>query len=137
MTLPHPCLVVLDADGDFQSVVARLERGFEELDIKPAAQFDHGLAAYRVGLDLGRMIIFAFGNPRVGTLLMQRAPTLGLDLPLKVMVFEHEGQVHVAYHDPHWTAGWHGLEDPGEPADRMLRTLETLALAATGRTPES
>ena len=137
MTLPHPGLVVLDVDGDFQSVVARLERGFEELGIKPAAQFDHGLAAYRAGLDLGRMIIFAFGDPRVGTLLMQRAPTLGLELPLKIMVFEREGQVHVAYHDPRWMAGWHGLEDPGEPADRMLRTLEALALAATGRAARS
>lgn len=130
MASPHPGLVVIDAEGDFQAVLARLERAFDALGVKPAAQFDHGLAAYRVGLDLGRMIIFAFGDPRVGTLLMQREPTMGLDLPLKIMVFEHEGQVHVAYHDPRWIAGWHGIQDPGEPADRMVRSLERLAQAA-------
>lgn len=133
MTSPHPGLVVIDADAEFPEVLARLELAFSELGVTPAAQFDHGLAAYRVGLDLGRMIIFAFGDPRVGTLLMQRAATIGLDLPLKIMVFEREGQVHVAYHDPRWIAGWHGLQDPGEPADRMLGSLETLAMAAANR----
>jgi uncharacterized protein (DUF302 family) len=68
----------------------------------------------------------------VGTLLMQRQASLGLDLPLKIMLFERQAKVAVAYHDPRALARWHGLEDPGEPGDRMARVLEGLARTAAG-----
>jgi uncharacterized protein (DUF302 family) len=56
-----------------------------------------------------RMLIF--GNPKAGTPLMQRAPTAGIDLPLKALVWEEaDGATWIAYNDPRYIIERHGLE---------------------------
>lgn len=130
MTSTYPGLVVLDADGEFSAVLARLERAFAGHGITPLARFDHSQAAAHAGLRLAPTTVFVFGDPHVGTPLMQEAPTLGLDLPLKIAVVEQADQVKIVYHDPRWVCGWHGLSHPGEPAGRMARILGNLAAAA-------
>lgn len=127
-----PGLVIVETEDRFEAVVARLEHAFTALGVTPAARFDHGAAASRAGLDLEPTLVFVFGDPRVGTLLMQRQASIALDLPLKIMVFERQAKVRVAYHDPRALARWHGLDDPGEPAQRMALALEGLARAAAG-----
>lgn len=130
MIVTYPGLMVRDADGDFSAVLLRLERAFTSHGITPLARFDHGQAAAKAGLRLAPAVVFVFGDPHVGTPLMQMAPTLGLDLPLRILVSEHDGRVKVVYHDPRWVTGWHGLSHPGEPALRMARVLESLSSAA-------
>lgn len=127
-----PGQVIVDTQDRFETVVARLEQAFTDLGVTPAARFDHAAAAARVGLDLEPTLVFVFGDPRVGTLLMQRQASLALDLPLKIMVFEREARVRIAYEDPHALARRHGLDDPGEAAERMARGLQGLALKAAG-----
>lgn len=124
--------VLIETEDRFETVVARLEQAFLNLGVTPVARFDHAAAAARAGLDLEPTLVFVFGDPRVGTLLMQRQSTIALDLPLKIMVFERQAKTSVAYHDPRELARWHGLADPGEPAERMARALQGLALAAGG-----
>ncbi len=52
-----------------------------------------------------------FGNPKAGTPLMQAAPTIGLDLPMKVLVWQDaQGQVQVAWNSPDYLIQRHGLE---------------------------
>lgn len=94
------------------------------------ARIDHAAAAAKVGLDLRPTEVLIFGNPQAGTPLMQAAQTIGIDLPLKALVWQdQEGRTWLAYNDPSWLAKRHGA-DTG--TDRALASM-TEALAAVAR----
>jgi uncharacterized protein (DUF302 family) len=76
---------------------------------------------------LGPTEVIIFGNARAGTPLMQTAQTIGIDLPLRVLVWQDAaGKTWLAYNAPRWLAGRHGAE---VGADQVLRAM-TDALAA-------
>ena len=94
------------------------------------ARIDHAAAAAKVGMTLRPTEVLIFGNPLAGTPLMQAAQTLGIDLPLKVLVWQDDaGKTWLAYNDPTWLARRHGA-DVG--ADRILGAM-TDALAAVAK----
>src|SRR5262252_9120037 len=67
------------------------------------ARIDHAAAAAKVGLTLRPTEVLIFGNPRGGTPLMQSVQTIGIDLPLKALVWQDEtGKTWLAYNDPTW-----------------------------------
>jgi uncharacterized protein (DUF302 family) len=73
------------------------------------ARIDHAGAATKVGLTLRPTELLIFGNAKAGTPLMQMAQTMGIDLPLKALVWEDEAsQTWLAYSDPTWLAARHG-----------------------------
>jgi uncharacterized protein (DUF302 family) len=73
------------------------------------ARIDHGGAAAKVGLTLRPTELLIFGNAKAGTPLMQTAQTIGIDLPLKVLVWEDEAsQTWLSYSDPEWLVARHG-----------------------------
>jgi uncharacterized protein (DUF302 family) len=75
------------------------------------ARIDHAAAAAAVGLALPPTEVLVFGNPRAGTPLMQAAQTIGIDLPLRALVWrDASGTPFVGYNDPRWLAGRHGAE---------------------------
>jgi uncharacterized protein (DUF302 family) len=85
------------------------------------ARIDHAAAAAKVGMDLRPTEVLIFGNPRAGTPLMQAAQTMGIDLPLRALVWQDEtGRVCLAYNDPKWLAERHGA---GSKADRSLDAI--------------
>lgn len=91
------------------------------------ARVDHAGGAAEVGLALRPTELLLFGNARAGTPLMQAVQTVGIDLPLKMLVWQDEsGKTWVSWNDPHWLARRHGAE---QRADATLETM-TAALAA-------
>jgi uncharacterized protein (DUF302 family) len=75
------------------------------------ARIDHAAAAAAVGLALPPTEVLVFGNPRAGTPLMQTAQTLGIDLPLRALVWrDPSGTTRIGHNDPHWLARRHGAE---------------------------
>jgi uncharacterized protein (DUF302 family) len=79
------------------------------------ARIDHAAAAAAVGLSLPPTEVLVFGNPRAGTPLMQTAQTLGIDLPLRALVWrDASGATHVGYNDPRWLARRHAAEAGNE-----------------------
>src|SRR3954447_10882920 len=73
------------------------------------ARIDHASAAAKVGMELRPTEVLIFGNPQAGTPLMQAAQTLGIDLPLRALVWQDEaGKTWVAYNDPEWLTERHG-----------------------------
>jgi uncharacterized protein (DUF302 family) len=75
------------------------------------ARIDHAAAAAAVGLALPPTEVLIFGNPKAGTPLMQAAQTIGIDLPLRALVWrDASGATHVGYNDPRWLARRHGAE---------------------------
>jgi uncharacterized protein (DUF302 family) len=73
------------------------------------ASIDQSAAATQAGLHLRDTVLVVFGNPAAGTLVMQAAPLAALDLPLKVLVWDDEGQTKVTYFSPDALAERHHL----------------------------
>jgi len=111
----------------------RLAASVASLGIPILARIDHAAAAAAVRMQLRPTEVLIFGNPRSGTPLMQRAQTIGIDLPLKVLVWEDEtSQTWLAYHNPAWLARRHGIElGASQTIGAMTTLLASLAKEAT------
>ena len=89
----------------------RLESLLKERGVMVFARIDFSGDAARAGLDMRPEQMLIFGNPKAGTPLMQSVPAVGLDLPLKALVWEDaEGQTQIAYNDPQYIIRRHGLD---------------------------
>jgi uncharacterized protein (DUF302 family) len=87
----------------------RLEALLKQKGLTISARIDHAVGAARVGQVLRPTEVLIFGNPQGGTPFMQCAQTVGIDLPLKALVWQDaSGQVWLAYNDPSFLAQRHG-----------------------------
>lgn len=112
----------------------RLEGVLKEKGITRVARWDHAGAASGAGMALRPMEVLIFGNPKLGTPLMQSNPRAGLDLPLKVLAWEDErGQVWVGYTRMDALAARHEIHDRGELVQTITAVLDALTDLATGR----
>ncbi|HSE04954.1 MAG TPA: DUF302 domain-containing protein [Methylomirabilota bacterium] len=110
----------------------RLERAVRDRQLSVVARVDHAAAAQKAGLTLRPTQLLIFGNPKAGTPLMQSAQSIGIDLPLKALVWEDEkGQVWLAYNDPAWLAARHDVTDRAEVVRAISGALDALSDAAT------
>lgn len=98
------------------------------------AQIDHAAAAAAIGLALRPTMVVIFGNPAAGTLLMQSAQTVGIDLPLKAMIWEDEaGATWLSHDDLLWLADRHGLTpEAGATISAISQGLTAVVDQATG-----
>ena len=88
----------------------RLAAAVTTRGISIMARIDHAAAAAEIGMELRPTEVLIFGNPRAGTPLMQAVQTVGIDLPLKALVWQDEGgTTWLAYNDPQWLAQRHGV----------------------------
>jgi uncharacterized protein (DUF302 family) len=96
------------------------------------ARIDHAAGAAEVGLPLQPTELLVFGNARGGTPLMQSVQTIGIDLPLKVLVWQDgSGITWLSYNDPKYLAKRHGLGREAEAAvNAIAAALDALAKAA-------
>ena len=109
----------------FEQIVK--DRGFVVV-----ARVNHAKSAIKSGISLRPTELLIFGNPKLGSLLMQSNQTIGIDLPLKVLVWEDEkGTVKLAYNDPAWLAQRHGIEDQDKSFAKMTYALAELSDLAT------
>lgn len=97
------------------------------------ARIDHAKAAASVGLTLDPTEVVIFGNPRAGTTLMQAVQTMGIDLPLRALVWrDGAGVTHLSYNDPEWLAARHGAAAGNETTiEAMRQFLAAVAGEAT------
>jgi uncharacterized protein (DUF302 family) len=90
----------------------RLEAEVQAKGLTVFAHVDHAAGAGAVGLPLRPTDLLIFGNAKGGTPLMQAQQTIGIDLPLKALVWQDAaGVTWLSYNDPHWIAQRHGLDD--------------------------
>ena len=97
------------------------------------ARIDHAAGAEAVGLTLRSTELLIFGDARGGTPLMQDTQTIGIDLPLKVLVWQDaDGRTWLSYNDPQWLARRHALPGGVDKAVHSLSgALNAIARAAT------
>jgi len=109
----------------------RLERLVEERGLNVFARIDHAAGAESVGASLRPIELLIFGNPQGGTPFMECAQSVGIDLPLKALVWEDgESRVWLGYNDPAFVAERHGAEDCAV-VENLQRAFASLAAAAT------
>ena len=104
-------LVVVDSASSMAETEQRLVHAIEAAGLKVAARIDHEANAKRVDQALPPNVLLLFGNPKTGTPLIQQRRTIGIDLPLKILIWEEEGHVELAYNDPFYLARRHGVEN--------------------------
>jgi uncharacterized protein (DUF302 family) len=109
----------------------RLEAGLKEKGIAVVARVDHAAAAKKVDMALKPIQVLIFGNPKLGTPLMQSNPKIGLDLPLKVLAWEDAaGVVWVGYTAPADLAARYQISDRAEVVQKMAAVLDALTTQA-------
>lgn len=100
-------------------------------NLKIVAELNHSANAASVGLNLKPTRIIMFGNPNLGTPLMQNVQTIGLDLPQKILVHQdEERQVIVSYNDPLYIKNRHGITDKDAVLEKIAGALDKLTDAA-------
>jgi uncharacterized protein (DUF302 family) len=127
--MPETGLVTLQSAHDFDATVRRLAARLDAKGVTVFARVDHAAGAASVGMVLRPTTLFMFGNPAAGTPLMQAAQHSGIDLPLKMLVWQDaNGIVHLSYNDPSWIAARHGLAGGlQQTITAMTETLDALA----------
>jgi uncharacterized protein (DUF302 family) len=119
-------LTTTQSAHDIAATVERLIAAIDKRGAKVVAKVDHAAAAAGVGLELRPTTVVIFGNPKLGTPLMQENQQVGLDLPLRVLVWQDAaGRVLIGYRTPDQLAGQHGITGQGD-----LRRTMAGALAA-------
>ena len=94
-------------------------------------QIDHAAAAREVGMELANEVVVVFGNPRAGTPLMQADPRIGIELPLRMLVWDGGGETILGYNDPRELAGIYDVAARAATLDAMASLLEGIAHEAT------
>lgn len=124
-TLQSPHSVAETAD--------RLVAALEQKGMTVFARIDHAGGAEDVGLELAPTELVIFGNPKVGTLLMQCSHTAAIDLPMKALIWEDaDGQVQIGYNQAEWLAQRHGASEC-EVVPKIQKALQGFAEAATAK----
>ena len=125
-------LITRESAHDVSVTLRRLKDSLNAKGITIFAVIDHAEGAAQAGLSLRPTVVVIFGNPKAGTPLMQASQTVGIDLPLKMLIWEEEGgKTHLAYNDPAWIAARHGADAP-KVVSTLSAVLATLANEATG-----
>lgn len=115
-------LITSPSRHTYAKTVSKLEAAIAAKGLTLFARIDHASAAEAVDLTLRPTLLLVFGNAKGGTPLMQATQTIGIDLPLKLLVWEdQQGVTSVSYNDPAWLAARHGL--PSTPQIEMLGQL--------------
>ena len=110
----------------------RLEAEIRAQGMTVFARIDHAAGAAEVELTLAPTELIIFGNARGGTPLMQSVQTVGIDLPLKVLVWEDaSGTTWFSYNEPSWIARRHGVDANAESiVNHMAATLSAMSTKA-------
>ena len=110
----------------------RLEAEIRAKGMSVFARVDHAAGAAEAGLELRPTELIIFGNARGGTPLMQASQTAGIDLPLKVLVWQDAaGKTWLSYNEPSWIVQRHGLRVRAEIIDKLAAALSVMSRTAT------
>jgi uncharacterized protein (DUF302 family) len=109
----------------------RLTAALKDKGITPVARVDHAAAAKAAGLDLKPTQVLLFGNPKLGTPLMQATPHVAIDLPMKMLVWEDAaGKVWIGYTSTETLKARYKIEGRDDVLKTMAGALDAFASAA-------
>jgi uncharacterized protein (DUF302 family) len=117
-----------------QETMNRLEAAVKAKGLTVFARIDHAEGASAAGLSLRPTEVLIFGNAKGGTPLMQSVQTIGIDLPLKALVWQDAaGDTWLSWNDPAWLAARHGVSGVEAVANNLTAALKAIAEIATAK----
>lgn len=125
-------LTIVESRFAFKETGDRLANELEKRGIRIAARIDHAAGARSVGLDMMPTEVIVFGNPRLGTPLMLAQPTVAIDLPMKMLIWQDKaGKVMVGYTSAAALKERHQISGQDEVLKAMEGALSGLAKIAS------
>lgn len=119
-----------------EETVEVLKSAMEEMELNLVEEVDHAQAAVDHELELRPTRVLIFGNPKVGTALMKADQRAGLDLPLRILVWENEdGRVFLTYRTPTALKTSFALENQQDVLEKMREALDKLSQKAVKQEP--
>jgi uncharacterized protein (DUF302 family) len=104
--------------------VAKLKGILQSKGLTLFALIDHSGEAEKVGMKMRPTKLLIFGSPKAGTPLMLDAPSIAIDHPLKILVWEgSQGKVWLSYNSPEYLRERHGLPQNLLPSIAVVETL--------------
>ncbi|SCZ53357.1 DUF302 domain-containing protein [Thiohalomonas denitrificans] len=135
LTLPAMAaegLITLNSRYDAAEIQQRLLTAVERAGMNVIATVDHAGAANTAGLELAPTRLVIFGNPEIGTQLMQCRRSVAIDLPMKMLVWEEEGSTRIGYNAPQYLADRHRISGCEAVLEKVGVALDKLARQASG-----
>lgn len=124
-------LVIKSSPHSVSETLDRLSDVVEENGATVFARIDHAAGAESIDEEMAPMQVLIFGNPQMGTPLIQEAPEVGLDLPVRVLAWEDSsGNTRVAYLEAEELADRYDIDEDLEAVQNMEKALDNLTGAA-------
>jgi len=125
-------LIRLPSKYSVKVTIDRLQEKLEEKGMVIFQRIDHAAGAKSASLTLAPTELLIFGNPKIGTLLMQCSATTAIDLPLKALAYEDKkGDTWLLYNDPDYLAERHQIQNCKPALNKMRGALKKFTQAAT------
>ncbi len=119
------------ADDAFAAIVSALDAA---PPVNVAIELEHDENAAAIGLDLRPTKLVVFGNPTLGSVLMQTDQSIALDLPQKILVYtDEDGRTAIAYNDPRYIAERHDVRNQGPLLQTLAGALANFAAVGAGQ----
>ncbi|MEL6921946.1 MAG: DUF302 domain-containing protein [Pseudomonadota bacterium] len=122
--------IVKNSASNVETTVSKLVAAVEGVGATVFATVDHAVGAQSIDAELDDMTLVMFGNPRLGTPILQSAPRAGLDLPIRVLIWDDAGQTKIGYLDPAELKGRYSVEGADKSFEMMAGALMKLTDAA-------
>jgi len=105
-------LKTVESQNDLPTSVAKLKKLIKEQELTYFSTIDHRANAKNVNMNLKPETVVVFGNPKMGTVLMTCNPSMGLDLPLRMLfTTDYEGKTTITYTNPEYWSLKHNIKD--------------------------
>lgn len=105
---------------DYQTTLKRLEKAIKGKGFMIVAKIDHQKMISMVGVKMNGSFTFEFGKPEMMKGMLPMNPAIGLEMPLKIYVYESEGKTNVAYHKPTISCAAYGMPEMFKMMDDAL-----------------
>ena len=120
-------MIVTRSTHDYAATHAALLHAIEQRGLTVFTRVNHAAAARDAGLDMADEEVVLFGNPRAGTPLMQADPRVGIELPLRILVWADDQGALVGFRDPRELREAYDLESEAAKLDAMADLLGAIA----------
>ena len=120
-------LRTIRVQGTVAEAIVRLRQLLADRGVEVLASIDHAAGARRAGLELADDVVVFFGSPALGTGVMQDDPRAGIDLPLRIVLWDDNGTTYAAYRDPQELADDFDLVDHRTVPAKLSKFMTELA----------
>jgi len=125
-------VVSIRSNNPVEETVQKFTTALNSKGLTLFSVIDHHANAQQADLELKPSTLIIFGNPKIGTKLMQCAATMAIDLPQKVLVWEDENKaVWLSYNNPEYVKERHQMKGCDDVIEKVAKVLAALSINAT------